>query len=129
VVWILSSTEQKACGTFLTVILICLSLLVGDWYNGAERLFRETYHVPLRSRMEQAAVQRPLQEDEHAVVVIDPDEDLIFAGYMARYRLQSLNVELMYPDDVLWKNQEAVCYWLSELQPDPLAKVEIIRLP
>ncbi len=125
----LSSAEEKAFGTLPAVMLICLPLLIGGWYNGAERLLHETYHVPLRIRMEQAAVQRSLQADERAVVVIDPDEDGMFAGYMARYRLQSLSVEIAHPEDVVWDETDAVYYWLSDLQPETFADVEIIQIP
>ena len=125
--WALSCAGSGTCGYPAAVVCMCLPLLTGAWTNGAERLLHETYHVPLRTNLEQAAVQRPLQSGERAAVVIDHDENSLFAGYMARYRLQSENVEICYPDEVVWNTADTIYYWLSEMQPKPVAGVEIVQ--
>ena len=62
-----------------------------------------------------------------AIDIMDHDENSLFAGYMARYRLQSENVEICYPDEVVWNTADTIYYWLSEMQPKPVAGVEIVQ--
>ena len=98
--WLMNRQFRRKDWVVFSTLALCAVLLIPAWRSGVPRLFQENYHVPLRSTMEEMRKERPLQPGEKAVLLVDEDEYVSFASYMARYVFQStdIQVETSVPD-------------------------------
>ena len=125
-VWMLEESILNPNYIIATVLAICLPLSTGAWNAGIPRLFQENYNVPIRHHMEHLQQKRPLQTDEHAIIVIDSAESASFAGYMARYVFQSTDIDILTETEIKEFPSADVYYLLagtSEMIPDGSAVI------
>ena len=105
--WLMGKPSEDKGWTATSVLALCAVLLIPAWRSGVPRLFQENYHVPLRYTMEELRDERPLQPGEEAVLLVDGDEYVSFASYMARYVFQSPDIRV---EQSVSENQNAVIY-------------------
>ena len=105
--WLMGKPSEDKGWTAASVLALCAVLLIPAWRSGVPRLFQENYHVPLRYTMEELRDERPLQPGEEAVLLVDEDEYVSFASYMARYVFQSPDIRV---EQSVSENQNAVIY-------------------
>lgn len=105
--WLMGKPSEDKGWTAASVLALCAVLLIPAWRSGVPRLFQENYHVPLRYTMEELRDERPLQPGEEAVLLVDGDEYVSFASYMARYVFQSPDIRV---EQSVSENQNAVIY-------------------
>ena len=98
--WLMGKPSEDKGWTAASVLALCAVLLVS-------LLFQENYHVSLRYTMEELRDERPLQPGEEAVLLVDGDEYVSFASYMARYVFQSPDIRV---EQSVSENQNAVIY-------------------
>lgn len=105
--WLMGKPSEDKGWTAASVLALGAVLLIPAWRSGVPRLFQENYHVPLRYTMEELRDERPLQPGEEAVLLVDEDEYVSFASYMARYVFQSPDIRV---EQGASENQNAVIY-------------------
>lgn len=105
--WLMGKPSEDKGWTAASVLALGAVLLIPAWRSGVPRLFQENYHVPLRYTMEELRDERPLQPGEEAVLLVDGDEYVSFASYMARYVFQSPDIRV---EQSVSENQNAVIY-------------------
>jgi len=102
-----------------------LPLLIPSWTSGLPRLWKENYFVPLRSRMEQLSQMYKPTGVEAAVVLVSPEDDSVYADYMARYTFQLPQIDAVSAVD----SQTQVIFIACDKEPVLPTDARIVRIP
>lgn len=127
VIW-LCTVRLEASGWAAACLALAalLPLTVSSWTAGMPRLFQENYFVPLRERMEALYQTYAPADGEKAVVLVAPEDDSVYADYMARYTFQSPQAEAA--SDAAYV-QAQVYYAACAGEPVLPEGARIVRLP
>lgn len=121
-VWLMTLPKMRLKGAALLLTLV--PLCIGSWTSGVPRLFRENYFVPLRQTMETLSLQNA--PEGSAAVIVSPEEDTVYADYMARYAFQDAAISAVSDP----AQQPAQVYYLTCDPSAPFPEgAQIIRLP
>lgn len=123
-VWLFRAQLPKARYAPVILLLALVPLAVGPWTSGVSRLMKENYFVPLRQAME--TLSRQSIPGRSAAVVVSPEDDTVYADYMARYAFQDASVEAVSDP----KQHPAQTYYIACETDAPFPDgTQVIRLP
>ena len=92
-------------------LMLAVPMAIPSYRAGVERLFVETYQVPIRQQLEQLDQKRPLRDGENAVIYLADDKETpSYIAYMARYVFQSDSVTVATDSDLKLDSPNTVVY-------------------
>ena len=121
-IWLFTLPKMHLAPAVLLIALVPLT--IGPWTSGVSRLIRENYFVPLRESME--ALSHMDAPDGSAAVIVSPEDDTVYADYMARYAFQDAAINAVSDPA---QHSAQVYYLACETDAAFPEGAQIIRLP